>query len=52
MFHNPFVSMPLRANTSLLPYPFKNLGFMRLPEPIFAGIYQNILIMTYFHACS
>ena len=46
------VSMPSRAFTSFLQYPFKNLGFMRLPEPIFAGICQNILIAAYFHACS
>ena len=46
-----FVSMPSRAYTSLLQYPFKNLGFMRFPEPIFAGICQNILIITHFHAC-
>ena len=45
------VSMPSRAYTSLLQYPFKNLGFMRFPEPIFAGICQNILIITHFHAC-
>ena len=32
-------------------YPFKNLGFMRFPEPIFAGIYQNILTTVVFHAC-
>ena len=34
--------MPSRANDSFLQYPFKNLGFMRFPEPVFAGIYQNI----------
>ena len=32
-------------------YPFKNLGFMRFPEPVFAGIYQNILTNTVFRAC-
>ena len=32
-------------------YPFKNLGFMRFPEPVFAGIYQNILTTTVFRAC-
>ena len=32
-------------------YPFKNLGFMRFPEPVFAGICQNILTATHFHAC-
>ena len=46
-----FVSMPSRASTSLLQYPFKNLGFMRFPEPVFAGICQNILTVTHFHAC-
>ena len=45
------VSMPSRASTSLLQYPFKNLGFMRFPEPIFAGICQNILTVAHFHAC-
>ena len=46
-----FVSMPSRAYTSFLRYPFKNLGFMRFPEPVFAGIYQNILTTTIFRAC-
>ena len=32
-------------------YPFKNLGFMRFPEPVFAGIYQNILTTAVFRAC-
>jgi hypothetical protein len=32
-------------------YPFKNLGFMRFPEPVFAGIYQNILATAVFRAC-
>ena len=45
------VSMPSRAYTSFLRYPFKNLGFMRFPEPIFAGIYQNILTTAVFRAC-
>ena len=45
------VSMPSRAYTSFLRYPFKNLGFMRLPEPVFAGIYQNILTTAVFRAC-
>ena len=45
------VSMPSRACTSLLQYPFKNLGFMRFLEPVFAGIYQNILTVAYFYAC-
>ena len=45
------VSMPSRAYTSFLRYPFKNLGFMRFPEPIFAGIYQNILTTVVFRAC-
>ena len=31
--------------------PFKNLGFMRFPEPVFAGIYQNILTTAVFRAC-
>ena len=36
----------------LIPrYPFKNLGFMRFPEPVFAGIYQNILTAAVFRAC-
>ena len=46
-----YVSMPSRASTSLLQYPFKNLGFMRFPEPVFAGIYQNILTIAVFRAC-
>ena len=45
------VSMPSRASTSLLQYPFKNLGFMQFPEPVFAGICQNILTVTVFRAC-
>ena len=45
------VSMPSRAYTSFLRYPFKNLGFMRLPEPVFAGIYQNILTTVVSRAC-
>ena len=45
------VSMPSRAVTSFLQYPFKNLGFMRLPEAVFAGIYQNILTTAVFRAC-
>ena len=45
------VSMPSRAYASLLQYPFKNLGFMRFPEPVFAGICQNILTVAHFHAC-
>ena len=45
------VSMPSRAYTSFLRYPFKNLGFMRFPEPVFAGICQNILTVAHFHAC-
>ena len=45
------VSMPSRAYTSFLRYPFKNLGFMRFPEPVFAGIYQNILTAAVFLAC-
>ena len=46
-----WVSMPSRAYTSFLRYPFKNLGFMRFPEPVFAGIYQNILTTVVFRAC-
>ena len=46
-----WVSMPSRAYTSFLRYPFKNLGFMRFPEPVFAGIYQNILATAVFRAC-
>ena len=45
------VSMPSRADDSFLRYPFKNLGFMRFPEPVFAGIYQNILTAAVFRAC-
>ena len=48
--NNP-VSMPSRAYTSFLRYPFKNLGFMRFPEPVFVGIYQNILTTAVFRAC-
>ena len=48
-YHN--VSMPSRAYTSFLRYPFKNLGFMQFPEPVFAGIYQNILTAAVFRAC-
>ena len=48
---NGSVSMPSRAYTSFLRYPFKNLGFMRFPEPVFAGIYQNILTTAVFRAC-
>ena len=48
---NQNVSMPSRAYTSFLRYPFKNLGFMRFPEPVFAGIYQNILTTAVFRAC-
>ena len=46
-----YVSMPSRAYTSFLQYPFRNLGFMRFPEPVFAGIYQNILTAAVFRAC-
>ena len=45
------VSMPSRAYTSFLLSPFKNLGFMRFPEPVFADIYQNILTAAVFRAC-
>ena len=45
------VSMPSRAYTSFLWYPFKNLGFMRFTEPVFAGICQNILTTAVFRAC-
>ena len=45
------VSMPSRAYTSFLRYPLQNLGFMRFPEPVFAGIYQNILTAAVFRAC-
>ena len=48
---NPNVSMPSRADDSFLQYPFKNLGFMRFPEPIFADICQNILTDPLFRAC-
>ena len=43
--------MPSRADDSFLQYPFKNLGFVRVPEPGFAGIYQNILTAAVFRAC-
>ena len=43
--------MPSRAYTSFLRYPFKNLDFMRFPEPVFAGIYQNILTTAVLRAC-
>ena len=46
-----WVSMPSRAYTPFLRYPFKNLGFMRFSEPVFAGIYQNILTTAVFRAC-
>ena len=49
--HAFHVSMPSRAYTSFLRYPFKNLSFMRFPEPVFAGIYQNILTTAVFRAC-
>ena len=42
--------MPSRAYTSFLQYPFKNLDFMRFPEPVFAGIYQNILTTAVFRS--
>ena len=45
------VSMPSRAYTSFLRYPFKSLGFMQFSEPVFAGIYQNILTTAVFRAC-
>ena len=45
------VSMPSRADDSFLQYPFKDLGFMRFPEPVFAGICQNILTNPHFRAC-
>ena len=45
------VSMPSRAYTSFLRYLFKNLGFMQFPEPVFTGIYQNILTTAVFRAC-
>ena len=46
-----FVSMPFRAGTPFLRYPFESLGFMRFLEPVFAGIYQNILTMAIFRVC-
>ena len=51
MIEKCYVSMPSRAYTSFLRYPFKNLGFMRFPEPVFADIYQNILTAAVFRAC-
>ena len=50
-FTKEVVSMPFRAKAPFLRYPFENLGFMRFLEPVFAGIYQNILTMTIFRAC-
>ena len=47
---NRIVSMPFRASAPFLRYPFENLGFMRFLEPVFAGIYQNILTITTFRA--
>ena len=49
--HYLYVSMPSRAYTSFLRYLFKNLGFMQFPEPVFTGIYQNILTTAVFRAC-
>ena len=46
-----YVSMPFRAGTPFLRYPFESLGFMRFLEPVFAGIYQNILTMAIFRVC-
>ena len=51
IFRTSVVSMPSRASTPFLRYPFKNLGFMRFPEPIFASICQNILTGPLFRAC-
>ena len=51
LYHILSVSMPSRACTPFLRYPFENLSFMRFLEPVFAGIYQNILTMTIFRAC-
>ena len=48
---NRIVSMPFRASAPFLRYPFENLGFMRFLEPVFAGIYQNILTTAVFRAC-
>ena len=45
---NFMVSMPSRADAPFLRYPFKNIGFMRFLEPVFAGIYQNILTIAFF----
>ena len=45
------MSMPSQAYASFLRYPFKNLGFMRFTEPVFAGICQNILTVTVFRTC-
>ena len=49
------VSELCQCPLGLIPHfygtPFKNLGFMRFPEPVFAGIYQNILTITVFRAC-
>ena len=50
-YDDKIVSMPSRAGAPFLRSPFENLGFMRFLEPVFAGIYQNILTMTIFRAC-
>ena len=42
---------PLGLISHFYRYPFKNLGFMRFPEPVFVGIYQNILTTAVFRAC-
>ena len=56
--HHSFIIFLITNTNTLLSglylistYPFKNLGFMRFPEPIFASIYQNILTTVVFRAC-
>ena len=36
---------------SISTVPLQKPRFMRFLEPVFAGIYQNILTMTIFRAC-
>ena len=35
--------MPTFSGCSFLPHPLKFPAFMRFTEPVFAGIFQNIL---------
>ena len=56
--HHSFIIFLVTNTNTLLSglyiistYPFKNLGFMRFSEPVFAGIYQNIMTTAVFRAC-